>query len=162
MTPSLSLKLQRKLHRAVLILLPLCLLEVAVAGNLFIAPDTYLVGKGPGGIALGDFNKDGKQDLVTANRIDASVSVLLGFGTGKFKKAVTYKTGSNPWAVVVADFNQDGKVDLATVNSGGSSVSVLFGNGDGSFGRPINTTVPRSPRSIAVGDFNGDGLPDLV
>jgi hypothetical protein len=139
-----------------------CLLNLAFAGNLFISPDTYPVGKYPSGITTADVNNDGSTDLITANRFDASVSVLLGLGNGKFRKAIAYKTGTNPWAVAVADFNQDGISDLVTANSGAASVSVLFGRGNGSFTKAINTAVPRAPRSIGVGDFNGDGLMDVV
>jgi len=150
------------LFLSTVVLLPFCLIGVAVAGNLFVSPDIYKVGAGATGIAVGDFNKDGKPDLVTANARGSSVSVLLGSSNGKFKNATAYKTGTNPYAVAVADFNQDGKADVVTANSGSSSVSVLLGNGDGTFRKPVNSVVPGNPRSVAVGDFNGDGVMDVV
>ena len=38
---------------------------------------SYAVGSGPGSVAVGDFNGDGKPDLAVANAGDDTVSVLL-------------------------------------------------------------------------------------
>jgi len=127
------------------------------------------------GIAVGDFNGDGKPDLalVTSGGFlqlqPTVVVILLGNGDGTFRKGAVYPTtGTNSQTVVVGDFNGDGKPDLAVPNFGGifqpSDVSVLIGNGDGTF-QPA-TSVPlggRYPCSwVAVGDFNKDGKQDLA
>ena len=62
-------------------------------------------------MAVGDFNGDGKLDLVVANRASNNVSVLLGNGNGTFQAAVNYAAGSKPRSVAVGDFNGDGKLD---------------------------------------------------
>jgi hypothetical protein len=120
-------------------------------------------------VAVGDFNHDGKPDLVTANSDSLNVSVLLGTGTGSFSPAVQYAVGavgSGPNSVAVGDFNGDGLEDLATADSDSSNnsvnVSVLLGNGDGTFQNAINFAAGHGPHSVAVGDFNGDGLEDLA
>jgi autotransporter-associated beta strand protein len=113
------------------------------------------------GIAVGDFNGDGKLDLVTANSDDSSVSVLLGNGDGTFIQSSIDVSPSRPQSVAVADFNGDGKLDIVTANYSSSTVSVLLGNGDGTFQREPDFTVNR-PYYLAVGDFNGDGKLDLV
>ena len=121
---------------------------------------------GPGGccgapytIAVGDFNGDGKLDLVTANESN-TVSVLLGNGEGTFQSAVDYETVSNAAYVATGDFNRDGKLDLA-VNSGtGNAVSVLLGNGDGTFQPP--SQYPVDPGYLIVADLNRDGKLDLT
>ena len=43
----------------------------------FGAATNFGVGSFPGSVAVGDFNGDGKQDLVTANALSSSVSVLM-------------------------------------------------------------------------------------
>src|SRR5262249_42631163 len=83
----------------------------------------------PSSVAVGDFNHDGKPDLVVANRVSNNLSVFLGNGDGTFQAAVTYNTGSQPVFVAVGDFNSDGKLDLVTANFGNNTVSVLLGNG---------------------------------
>jgi YD repeat-containing protein len=122
----------------------------------------------PEGIAVGDFNEDGKLDLAVTNTGGGTVTILLGNGDGTFTTSVNSPAaGASPISVVAGDFNQDGKLDLAVTNSGGlgaGTVTILLGNGDGTFaqasGSPI--TVGEMPVSIAVADFNGDGKPDLA
>jgi VCBS repeat protein len=73
------------------------------------APSTFDTGTGPGSVAVGDFNGDGKFDLVVGNVFSNTVRVLLGEGNGTFQAAVDYGTGISPSAVEVGDFNEDGR-----------------------------------------------------
>jgi hypothetical protein len=113
-------------------------------------------------VAVGDFNGDGKLDLVVADYDTGVVCVLLGNGDGTFRPQVQYAVGTFPRGVAVGDFNGDGKLDLVVANSGGNNVSVLLGNGDGTFQLAVNYSTGSSPWSVAVADFNGDGKLDLV
>ncbi|HYS56139.1 MAG TPA: VCBS repeat-containing protein [Thermoanaerobaculia bacterium] len=47
----------------------------------FAAAVNYAAGTAPRGVAVGDFNRDGKLDLAVANSNSFSVSILLGNGT---------------------------------------------------------------------------------
>jgi hypothetical protein len=117
-------------------------------------------------VAVGDFNSDGKPDLVTANggfyAGGNDISVLLGNGDGTFRTAVNYTVGANPTSVAVADFNGDGHVDVAVSDSGSNNVSVLLSNGQGQLAAATTCGVGNTPVSVAAGDFNGDGITDLV
>ena len=123
-------------------------------GDGTFAPPVHYDGvQGP--VALADFNRDGKLDIVTSG-----VDVLLGNGDGTFQSPIS-SSGAGQ-AITVADFNADGKLDVA-VTGDDSTVTVLLGNGDGSFQAPLSFPGGGRPgRSIVSGDFNGDGKLDIA
>jgi hypothetical protein len=125
---------------------------------------TISLGTSPDAIAVGDFNNDGKPDIVAASSTAGTVLMLRGAGTGDFTLlASTTNVGTTPLFIVAGDFNRDGKLDFATANYGSNSVSIRLGNGDGTFATPgIDVAVGMGPDGVAVGDLNGDAILDLV
>jgi hypothetical protein len=116
------------------------------------------------GMVAGDFNADGKNDLITA--IDSFNSGLRriwrwqGNGMGGFSPdgIDTGWPGADPRQVSAGDFNADGKLDVAVAVAGSSS-RVLLNNGF------VWTTVEMSAvggYGSAVADFNGDGKVDAI
>jgi hypothetical protein len=116
----------------------------------------------PFSVAVADLNGDGRPDLVTANKGDDSVGVLLANSDGTFATRETFPAGTTPNFIVAADVNGDGKPDLVIANYDGASVSVLLGNGDGTFQAPQSFAAGNSVYAVAVADLNGDGKVDLV
>ncbi len=127
----------------------------------FAAPMNFVAGHRPQFVTIGDFNKDGNQDVVVTND-STTVSVLLGNGSGGLSAPTPFPVGTAPRSVAVGDYDGDGNQDLAVANQGTDNVSILLGNGAGGFGSATNFLVGENPNSIAVGDFNGDGHPDLA
>ena len=136
-------------------------------------PAVFLPMKGnPEGIAVGDFNKDGRTDLVVALVSTDDVAELLGNGDGTFQAArfinafpgsgTSPGVGIGPANIALADFNGDGNVDLAVVNSLTSTVGVLLGDGTGTFKPTRGIEVGRTPGGILTGDYNHDGKPDFI
>jgi hypothetical protein len=128
-------------------------------------------------VASGDFNGDGKLDLLvfggTVAQGNSVVSFLAGNGDGTFRSAVlTNVSGADlDGSAVVGDFNGDGKPDVALGTNVQSphSVAVLLGTGDGAFDPvyldvpdPVAGALPEAGFAIASADLNGDGLPDLI
>ncbi len=125
------------------------------------------------GIAAGDVNGDGKADLVAvfgggSDSCNHEVAVLLGLGTGKFKKAVFYPTGAGTNAqeeeIYLVDVNGDGKLDIVIANSDGT-LSVLLNKGSGTY--TTEALVPAVANlvyqeSLTFADFNGDGKMDIA
>jgi hypothetical protein len=119
-------------------------------------------------LAIGDFDRDGKEDVAVTT--SQSVLIFLGDGTGHFKPSTTIPStlGSTLGFLTVSDFNKDGRADLAVIdtdtgkNTGTGNISILLGNGDGSFHLSTAVHAGTSANHIAVGDFNADGNPDMV
>jgi hypothetical protein len=87
-------------------------------------------------VQLGDFNCDGKPDILVATPSTpfsiASVSVFLGNGDGTFQAPkLTTIANSNRLCLAVGDFNGDGKLDLAfpvaVAQFGDSAMNVMLG-----------------------------------
>ena len=112
-------------------------------------------------LAVGDFNQDGKLDVVIADSNAEVLNVFLGNGDGTFQSPLLSPTQVTGF-IAVGDFNGDGKLDLALVTQGYSELQVMFGGGDGTFQPADSYPVSQSPTSIAVADFNRDGRLDLA
>jgi VCBS repeat protein len=124
----------------------------------------FPVGPTPAGVAVGDFNGDGKLDLVLVNQSGANsiLTVALGRGTGGFRLPIS-TTVAVPAAadgpVFTGDFNGDHKLDIVFWGCDGFCVSL--GKGDGTFGLTTGYSDP-SNVPFGVGDLNGDGKLDVI
>jgi sugar lactone lactonase YvrE len=135
----------------------------------------------PAAMIAGDFNGDGKTDLVLlaydGSTQSSTVTFLLANGDGTFTASTTTQVSGQepvegeyfPQSIAAADFNGDGKLDLAIVGAYSNQgvdqgvVTILLGNGDGTFqAAKINTETNSGISLVATGDFNGDGIPDLI
>lgn len=86
-------------------------------------------GRNPVAVAAADFNNDGAQDVVVANRQDNSVTTYFGLNDGTLVLAETYRVGVLPQSVAVGDVDADGWFDIAVANSGDGTVSVFRNRG---------------------------------
>ena len=125
-------------------------------------------------IAAGEFNNDGKVDIVLSRNVAMAAQelvVLLGDGDGTFQAQPAIATNFTPGSIAVADLNGDGNADLAVVNQNDSypsvpgSIAIFLGKGDGTFQPPVAYSTGPSvnfPAPILIGDFNGDSKQDLI
>ena len=116
-----------------------------------------------GSLAIGDFNDDGRQDLVIM-RNEVSLSLFLQDDTGDLLPEQVVPTGWHPNAMIARDLDLDGRTDLTILRGGGSvGIHLQGANGlepdtvfEGSYASSL------SSQGLSVGDVNGDGCPDVV
>ena len=131
--------------------------------------DTYATGYNA--VAAGDFNNDGKPDLVQCCSSTGLV-FRAGNGDGSFQPPVNAVAASTGAAQLIAtDVNGDGKLDLVGLPGYGNypdappannGVAVWLGNGDGTFQKAQIYNTNSAPDAVAVGNFFGDGHPDIA
>ena len=134
-------------------------------GGAFGAPQVFNTGPTPNAGVTGDFNKDGRIDVVALSLTGDTMSVLQNMGSGAFLVAnkVDLPSGAFPHDVIAADFNRDGKVDFASAFSGSNKLGFAFGDGAAGFGAVNSSTASGvTPWSMGTADFNQDNLPDIV
>lgn len=124
-------------------------------------------GNPPAAVAAGDFNNDGKNDLLFGadyNGPPTQLQVNFGDGNGKFRFGArsSFQFEDHPSAVATGDFNRDGNLD-ATVAAPepGYYLSIFLGDGRGSF-KQHATYQDVGTGEVHAADFNGDGILDLV
>ena len=124
----------------------------------------------------GDFNGDGKLDLIGEYLNDNSTSganaprlfVLPGNGDGTFGSAIiTDLAGLRSEQFEIVDINGDSKLDIVAINSNAQRAGTFFGNGDGTFGvyrefANFLGTGTGMYYGAAVGDLDGVNGPDVV
>ena len=136
-----------------------------------------------GTIMHGDFDGDGKQDIIAVGTDNnASLPYLyLGHGDGTFATPAAVASlslySSNLTDKASVDINHDGRTDIivATTSFQGQYIVSNLSNGNGTF-TSLSTAVPSDPDIYAVGgyyfgpgfttftfgDFNGDGKLDVA
>lgn len=113
-------------------------------------------------LLVGDFNGDGRPDLLTW-ALGASF-LWLGDGTGGFSSPKDSPLGNDSLtSIVMGDFNGDGKLDLAST---GPTPYIYTGDGTGRFTGQYQLFVGNPAdgfgSAIAAGDFSGAGKSDLL
>ena len=148
--------------------------NTSTPGSISFAPKTDLTianaSEDPKSIKIGDFNGDGKPDLVSSNWLGTGsffISILINRSTPgviAFDPKVDIAAINQPLYVCTGDIDGDGKTDIALA-TGGSNISLYRNtttNNVVSFAAPVNIPGGIVMREMAIGDIDGDSKSDLV
>jgi RHS repeat-associated protein len=114
----------------------------------------------------GDFNGDGKTDLVIVNNSTKICSLYLADQTGQlqFQSNLTLPSSFVPYKVYMGDFNGDGLKDLLIFRLVNSVYypSILLPTGNSFTEYDSSVSLGNSSSAYYAGDFNGNGKTDLL
>ena len=115
-------------------------------------------------VGVGDFDGDGKSDLVFQNQTTNQVAIWLMSGPIYQGGVLMPYVPPDGWKVVgVGDMNGDGFTDLLFQNQTTGQIAFWYMNGTSYADGAQLTTVPASGWNVVgVGDYNRDGYADLL
>jgi hypothetical protein len=128
--------------------------------DAFVATSWHIAG-------AGDFNGDGKDDILWRND-SGRVTNWLGQANGGLSSnfANADANAGTDWQIQgVGDFNGDGKDDVLWRNVNSGQITDWLGQAGGSFASNfgnVDAFVATSWHIIGTGDFNGDGKDDIL
>ncbi|HEX8529608.1 MAG TPA: IPT/TIG domain-containing protein, partial [Cytophagales bacterium] len=132
----------------------------AKAAAQFTPTVPVAVGPSARDLCVGDWDRDGDLDLVTANGNPKTLSVRMNDGMGTFT-GTTEITLANPLLrVLTADFDGDGDLDLAA--TGYDNITLLLNDGTGTFAVQPGPISSGYNQEACVADFDGDGDVDIA
>ena len=127
----------------------------------WLPPQAFATEADPRGLAVADFNRDGRRDAAAAAAGTNVVTLHLGDGNGSFESGTGFAACTSIRALATGDLNKDGKVDALSVGQTGM-ISVLLGNGSGGLGPKTDVDSGGTSHDVAVGDLDGNGTLDAV
>jgi len=148
--------------------------NTSTIGNIsFSAKIDITTSAQPNKVEIADIDGDGKLDVIIANQLSTTISILRNtstVGTISFGSILDFSIASaysnaEP-ELAIADINGDSKLDIIAINTSGSSTFSILRNTSSSslisFATSIDFNTGAGPSSLSISDFDGDGKVDVA
>jgi hypothetical protein len=131
--------------------------ETNVQGGLSRQPIT---------LASGDLNQDGRDDLITANEADNTISILISRPQEppfRPNDAIVHKLPVQPSVLALTDLNGDHQLDLVVASATGNVLIALPNIGGRTvFGTPVELRRLNEPINLLVTNLDADEHGDVI
>ncbi|MGQ9582052.1 MAG: FG-GAP-like repeat-containing protein [Thermoplasmatota archaeon] len=126
----------------------------------------FSAGSSPTGVAVGDIDSDGDNEVVVCNQGNNNISVY-NTGPNGLTFASSQSTSSGPWDVAIGDVSNDSRKDVVVSSGNGATcyIDVFLQKTDGTLSSKSSYQVSSSSSKVYfvdVGDVNSDSLNDVV
>jgi hypothetical protein len=128
----------------------------------FARAPAFAVSRQPSFLAVGDFNRDGRDDVAVASPESKDVNILLANADGTLALGTSAAFGSFPGWIAAGHLNTDSFLDLAVADERDQGLYFLFGAANGAFGIPTLHETGQRPFGIVIGDFDRQTGNDLA
>lgn len=149
--------------------------NISVSGSLAFATPVVVDLQGPGGIAVADYDNDGRMDVALAHSTTKQLTILRNTSNGfniSFAAALTVPGAIGSLilevdGVYARDLNNDGLTDLVTMNSLSANQGMLIYQNVSTIGRiafkPVKyITASYHPMNVVLQDLDGDGMAEII
>jgi hypothetical protein len=138
--------------------------------GLFVDANVGLTGVSNSSSAWGDYNGDGKLDIIVTGSAGSTPTTKIYRNNGNNVFTDIHATVPNVYkgSVDWGDYNNDGKLDIlltgcADVTCSTRVTRVYRNNGNGTFSNVVTAGLPGiSGGDAAWGDYDNDGKPDIL
>lgn len=129
---------------------------------VFVRGTSFTLSQEPSYMAVGDFNRDNRDDIAVVSPESNEINILLGNADGSFTPGTVANFGTFPGFVAAGFINSDTFIDLAIADERAGGVFLMYGGPAGTFTAPALRQVGRRPFGVAIADFDRANGNDLV
>jgi protein involved in polysaccharide export with SLBB domain/outer membrane protein OmpA-like peptidoglycan-associated protein len=113
-------------------------------------------------LTLGDFNNDGKIDIVGGSYEPGAIFLWHGDNAGNWKRAQRFKISGDTRALAAGDINNDGWLDIVSTSMGNTNGVHAWINENGKFGDSQPISEKDLFDGLRLADVNNDGKLDVI
>lgn len=119
--------------------------------------EQYSIGGSPRLLAPGDFDHDGRIDVVATHFDEGRIGIVRNVGFSRFTAGGVQTIGSSPAGMRLGDFDGDGNLDVLVRRASANAAYVTRGDGTAQLLAPIALPTPSAAGAIGAADLDGDG-----